>query len=91
MAGWQEIVLIAVCFGLAWWSGRALAPRFFALQRRAAGIWLLVLLVVAVVAANSYWQLLPREVLRLALMFGGLGWTLGFFGFREKAGEGGEE
>lgn len=87
MSGWQELALIAVTATAAWWAGRTLAPRIPPWRRMPVGLGVLVGVVVLLITINFTWHLLPREVLRLCLMFTAFSWVIGIFGYRDQETE----
>lgn len=82
MNGWQELSLTIAITAASWLAGRLIAPRIPPWRRMPAALVVLVLVVVMLISMNYVLQLLPREVLRLALMFGAFGWVLGILGYR---------
>lgn len=79
---WQEVVLIGGITFAAWWCGRLTAGRVPPWRRQAVAVFILLLAVVLMVGLNyASGYLLPRSALRLALMFGGLGWIAGIMGY----------
>jgi uncharacterized protein (DUF486 family) len=51
------------------------------------GLGVLVGVVVLLIPLNFAWHFLPREVLRLCLMFAALSWGIGIFGYRDRKAE----
>jgi len=81
--GWQELVLIGGLTFAAWWGGRQAGARIPPWRRQGVAIFVLLLAVALAVGINyAAGYLLPRGALRLALMFGGLGWVIGVMGSR---------
>lgn len=83
MTGGQELALTIAIAVACWLAGRLAVPRIAPWRRMSVGITVLVLAVVLLISLNYSLELLPRGVLRLALMFGAFGWVLGIFGYRD--------
>jgi len=77
------ILLTLGAAGAAWGIGRVLARRIPPWHRRSWGVMTALILVIGLVVTNYLFSFLPREQLRLLLMFSAAGWIIGVVGCRD--------
>ncbi|MGI6649241.1 MAG: hypothetical protein GX755_03815 [Syntrophomonadaceae bacterium] len=77
------ILLTLGIAGAVFALGRFLARRIPPWRRRPWGVMTALILVIGLVVANNSLSFLPREQLRLLLMFSATGWIIGVVGCRD--------